>query len=113
MCKELSRPPSPQLTTPICEAKILMQVMSHRGHLRVDRLQAAHRAGQRMRVLVVMSLGVYAPWAPRIRSTNALTAQVSPTGARVPRASRGRQRRPRAVHAHAISAAAAAAARPR
>ena len=37
----------------------------------------------------VMSLGVYAPWAPRIRSTNALTAQVSPTGARVPRASRG------------------------
>ena len=36
-----------------------------------------------------MSLGVYAPWAPRIRSTNALTAQVSPTGARVPRASRG------------------------
>ena len=63
----------------------------------------------------VMSLGVYAPWAPRIRSTNALTAQVSPTGARVPRASRGRQRRPRAVHAHAISAAAAAAAaaRPR
>ena len=59
-------------------------------------------------------VGVYAPWAPRIRSTNALTAQVSPTGARVPRASRGRQRRPRAVHAHAISAAAAAAAaRPR
>jgi hypothetical protein len=43
MCTELSRPPSPQLTTPICEAKILMQVMSHRGHLRVDRLQAAHR----------------------------------------------------------------------
>jgi hypothetical protein len=36
-----------------------------------------------------MSLGVYAPWAPRIRSTNALTDQVSPTGARVPRASRG------------------------
>ena len=59
----------------------------------------------------VMSLGVYAPWAPCIRSTNALTAQVC---ARVPRASRGRQRRPRAVHAHAISAAAAAAAaRPR
>ena len=41
----------------------------------------------------VMSLGVYAPWAPRIRSTNALPDQVSPTGARVPRASRGRQRR--------------------
>ena len=57
-----------------------------------------------------MSLGVCAPWAPRIRSTNALTAQESPTGARVPRASRGRQRRPRAVHAHAITAAAAAAA---